>query len=215
MSDEHDEMPAALATRPPGYAEWLAELKSRVQAAQQRAALAVNRELLTLYWQLGRDILERQAQEGWGAGVIDQVSADLRAAFPEVKGFSRSNLKYMRAFAEAWPDLAIGQPPVGQLPWAPRARIASWRSTRYATRTSRWASRSTSLSRRCPRIWRRACRAWSRSSGSWGRWRDEPDPKTRAEEDRREATWKPPEAIRVLAFAHNRRRPYYWASRST
>gem|GEM_PF-13407 len=78
----------------------------------------MNRELLALYWQLGRDILDRQAREGWGAGVIDQVSVDLRIAFPEMKGFSRSNLKYMRAFAEAWPDLAIGQPPVGQLPWA-------------------------------------------------------------------------------------------------
>ena len=118
MSDQCDEMPAALAPRPPGYTEWLAELKARVQAAQQRAALSVNRELLTLYWQLGRDVLERQAREGWGAGIIDQVSADLRAAFPEIKGFSRSNLKYMRAFAEAWPDLEIGQPPVGQLPWA-------------------------------------------------------------------------------------------------
>jgi predicted nuclease of restriction endonuclease-like (RecB) superfamily len=110
--------PAALARRPSGYAEWLTELKSRIQAAQQRAALAVNRELLQLYWQLGRDILERQEQAGWGAGIVDQVAADLRAAFPEMKGFSRSNLKYMRAFAEAWPDpAAIGQQAVGQLPW--------------------------------------------------------------------------------------------------
>jgi len=132
VSDERDEMPAALATRPPGYAEWLAELKARVQAAQQRAALSVNRELLTLYWQLGRDILERQAREGWGAGVIDQVSADLRAAFPEIKGFSRSNLKYMRAFTEAWPDLEIGQPPVGQLPWAHHLVLLTKLKTREA-----------------------------------------------------------------------------------
>ncbi|MFZ5892560.1 MAG: PDDEXK nuclease domain-containing protein [Myxococcota bacterium] len=110
--------PAALAKRPPGYAEWLIDLKSRIHIAQQRAALAVNRELLQLYWELGRDILERQAQVGWGAGIVDQVAADLRAAFPEMKGFSRSNLKYMRAFAEAWPDPAtIGQQAVGQLPW--------------------------------------------------------------------------------------------------
>jgi predicted nuclease of restriction endonuclease-like (RecB) superfamily len=112
-----DDVPPSLAQRPPGYAEWLTDLKSRIHAAQQRAALAVNGELLLLYWQLGRDILERQAQAQWGGGILDQVSADLRAAFPNVKGFSRSNLKYMRAFAEAWPHFAIGQQAVGQLPW--------------------------------------------------------------------------------------------------
>jgi predicted nuclease of restriction endonuclease-like (RecB) superfamily len=106
-----------LARRPPGYAEWLTELKSRIHAAQQRAALVVNRELLQLYWQIGRDILERQAQEGWGAGIVDQVAADLRAAFPDVRGFSRTNLLYMRAFAAAWPEQAIVQQAVGQLPW--------------------------------------------------------------------------------------------------
>lgn len=111
-------MPAGLAKRPPGYLEWLAELKDRVHAAQQRATFAVNRELLQLYWQLGRDILDRQAQAGWGAGIVDQLSIDLRSAFPGMKGFSRSNLMYMRAFADAWPDGPIVQPPVGQLPWA-------------------------------------------------------------------------------------------------
>jgi len=111
-------MPAGLAKRPPGYPEWLAELKARVHSAQQRATFAVNRELLQLYWQLGRDILDRQAQVGWGAGVVDHLSIDLRSEFPGMKGFSRSNLMYMRAFAEAWPDGPIVQPPVGQLPWA-------------------------------------------------------------------------------------------------
>jgi hypothetical protein len=61
------------------YPEWLAELKARVHAAQQRATFAVNRELLQLYWQLGRDILDRQAQAGWGAGIVDQLSIDLRS----------------------------------------------------------------------------------------------------------------------------------------
>jgi predicted nuclease of restriction endonuclease-like (RecB) superfamily len=109
--------PASLVTRPAGYAEWLAEVKARVHAAQQRAALAANHELLRLYWGLGRDILERQARAGWGAGIVDQVSADLRAAFPAMKGFSRANLMYMRAFAEAWPEPEFVQQPVGQLPW--------------------------------------------------------------------------------------------------
>ncbi len=88
MMDDPNETPAALLARPAGYAEWLTELKTRIHAARQRAALSVNRELLSLYWQLGRDLLERQAAGTWGSGVIDQVSTDLRAAFPEMRGFS-------------------------------------------------------------------------------------------------------------------------------
>lgn len=102
---------------PEGYADWLADLKGRIHTAQQRATLAVNRELVLLYWQIGRDILARQASQGWGAKVIDRLAQDLRAAFPEMKGFSRANLMYMRAFAEAWPDAEIVQQAVGQLPW--------------------------------------------------------------------------------------------------
>lgn len=102
---------------PTDYASWLSDLKIRIQQAQQRATLTVNRELIALYWQLGKDILSRQAQQGWGAKVIERLSRDLRAAFPEMKGFSRANLLYMRAFAEAWPDAEIVQQAVGQLPW--------------------------------------------------------------------------------------------------
>jgi len=109
--------PASLTRAPAGYAEWLSDVKARIHAAQQRASLAVNRGLLTLYWQIGGDILERQKRGGWGAGIVDKVSADLRAAFPSMKGFSRANLMYMRAFAEAWPEADFVQQPVGQLPW--------------------------------------------------------------------------------------------------
>ena len=112
-----DKTPISLTPMPEDYADWLVELKTRIHAAQQRATLAVNRELVLLYWQIGHDILERQAEQGWGAKVIDRLSHDLRTAFPEMKGFSRSNLMYMRAFAEAWPDAAIVQQAVGQLPW--------------------------------------------------------------------------------------------------
>lgn len=101
----------------PGYADWLAELKVRVHRAQQRAALSVNRELVLLYWQIGRDILDRQARLGWGAKVIERLALDLRKSFPDIKGFSRANLMYMRAFAEAWPDDEIVQQLVGRLPW--------------------------------------------------------------------------------------------------
>ncbi|WP_426992450.1 PDDEXK nuclease domain-containing protein [Methylomonas sp. CM2] len=107
----------SLFDTPTGYTDWLTELKTRIHSAQQRAALSVNRELVLLYWQIGRDILERQAQQGWGAKVIERLSHDLRTSFPDMKGFSRANLMYMRAFAEAWPDVEIVQQLVGQLPW--------------------------------------------------------------------------------------------------
>ena len=111
------EKPIRLTEPPAGYAVWLTELKARIHTAQQRATLAVNRELVLLYWQIGRDILARQAEQGWGAKVIERLAEDLRLAFPEMKGFSRANLMYMRAFAEAWPDAEIVQQAVGQLPW--------------------------------------------------------------------------------------------------
>jgi predicted nuclease of restriction endonuclease-like (RecB) superfamily len=102
---------------PPGYAIWLDELKTRIHTAQQRAALAVNRELVLLYWQIGRDILARQEQNGWGAKVIERLAQDLRSAFPGIRGFSPRNLKYMRAFAAAWPEAEFVQQAAAQLPW--------------------------------------------------------------------------------------------------
>ncbi|NOL51523.1 DUF1016 N-terminal domain-containing protein [Pelistega suis] len=102
---------------PTDYGQWLADIKGRVLAARQKAALAANTELIALYWHIGRDILERQAVQGWGSKVIDRLGRDLREAFPEMKGFSRANLLYMRAFAEAWSDFEIVQQLVGQLPW--------------------------------------------------------------------------------------------------
>jgi len=111
------EFPASLTPTPSGYADWLADLKGRIHAAQQRAVLSVNRELVGLYWQIGRDILARQAVQGWGAKVIDRLGHDLRTAFPNIKGFSPRNLKYMRAFAEAWPDEEFVQAVLAQLPW--------------------------------------------------------------------------------------------------
>lgn len=111
------ELPVGLSPQPEGYADWLIDLKGRIHTAQQRAALAVNRELVLLYWQIGRDILARQTQQGWGTKVIDRLAHDLRTAFPDMKGFSPRNLKYMRAFADAWPDEAMVQGVLAQLPW--------------------------------------------------------------------------------------------------
>ena len=107
--------PASLVRVPAGYSEWLAELKRAITASRCRAVAAVNTELVKLYWRLGRDILERQAKLGWGAKIIDRLAHDLRTAFPGMRGFSRANLMYMRAFADAWPDLEIVQHLVGQL----------------------------------------------------------------------------------------------------
>jgi predicted nuclease of restriction endonuclease-like (RecB) superfamily len=110
-------MNPSLTTRPEGYEDFLRDLKQRIRTAQVRAVLAVNRELVLLYWQIGRDIVERQDRAGWGAKIIESLSADLRAAFPEMQGFSPRNLKYMKAFAETWPDLSLVQAALAQITW--------------------------------------------------------------------------------------------------
>jgi predicted nuclease of restriction endonuclease-like (RecB) superfamily len=102
---------------PVGYGELIEALKMQIRTAQVRAALSVNRELVLLYWHIGRSILERQGQEGWGSKVIDRLSQDLRREFPEMKGFSSRNLKYMRSFAEAWPEEIFVQQAAAQIPW--------------------------------------------------------------------------------------------------
>lgn len=98
------------------YEDFLHDLKERIRNSQIRAALAVNRELVLLYWQIGREILKRQQEQGWGTKVIDKLAKDLKREFPDISGFSRSNLLYMRAFAEAYPNEQIVQQLVGQIP---------------------------------------------------------------------------------------------------
>lgn len=109
--------PSKIDDTPTGYSQWLGELKDRIGSAQKRTVQAVNHELVLLYWQIGNDILTRQNEQGWGAKIVDRLSFDLRLAFPDMKGFSRANLMYMRAFAEAWSEEQIVQQLVGQLPW--------------------------------------------------------------------------------------------------
>lgn len=117
VKKKQKQLPATLASMPEGYQELLDGLKKRIRQARIRAGLAVNQELIKLYWQNGRDIWERQKQRGWGAKVIERLSVDLRHEFPEMRGLSPRNLQYMRTFAEAWPDLAIAQQLVAQIPW--------------------------------------------------------------------------------------------------
>ena len=102
---------------PDGYKDLLARVKADVQGTRLRAARAVNTELIGLYWRIGKLILDRQGQQGWGAGVIDRLAADLRRELGDQRGWSRSNLFSMRALAAAWPEQAIVQQAVGQLPW--------------------------------------------------------------------------------------------------
>jgi predicted nuclease of restriction endonuclease-like (RecB) superfamily len=99
------------------YQDLLVRLKAQIQTARVRAALAVNQELVLLYWRIGKEILTRQKEEGWGAKVIDQLGKDLRHEFPSMQGLSPRNLKYMRGLAEAWPDESIVQAPLAQLTW--------------------------------------------------------------------------------------------------
>ena len=105
------------AELPVDYATLLAELKQRIGGERLRMVLSANAAMVLLYWDIGRTILDRQSKEGWGAKVIDRLSNDLREAFPDMKGLSPRNLKYMRAFAEAWPDKAIVQGPLAQITW--------------------------------------------------------------------------------------------------
>jgi predicted nuclease of restriction endonuclease-like (RecB) superfamily len=102
---------------PDDYPELLERLKREIGVARTRAALAVNQELIGLYWRLGKEILERENTEGWGAKVVPALSRDLRSAFPEMTGLAVRNLRYMRDFARAWPDEAMLPQAVAKLPW--------------------------------------------------------------------------------------------------
>jgi predicted nuclease of restriction endonuclease-like (RecB) superfamily len=108
---------------PVGYDRLLRDIKAEVRVSRVTAAQSVNRELVMLYWFVGRRIMSAQRREGWGAKVIDRLAADLGRAFPDMRGFSPRNLKYMRAFAEAWPKESIVQQAVAQLPWGHNVRI--------------------------------------------------------------------------------------------
>ena len=134
------------------YVQLLETLKERIRSSRLKAALAVNEELILLYWGIGRDILHRQESAGWGAKVIDRLSSDLKRDFSEMTGFSPRNLKYMWAMAEAFPDREIVQRVIAQLPWghaitlveAVTRAISGFRATSCCARADRRVG-----SRRC------------------------------------------------------------------
>lgn len=142
--------PASGTPGPPGsYEEFLEDIKGRIRSAQARAARAINAELIEVDWQIGHEILRRQAEEGnrrgrGGPKIVERLSADLRSAFPGARGFSVRSLRYMRAFAAAWPEREMLQSDIAALPWAHVTLLLdklSGRPTRdwYAARASSWS----------------------------------------------------------------------------
>ena len=97
--------------------KFIEEVKSEIRKQRISVVLNANSSMICLYWNIGRAILKKQEEEGWGAKIIDRMAKDLKDAFPEMSGFSPRNIKYMRKFAESWPDFEIVQRVVAQIPW--------------------------------------------------------------------------------------------------
>ncbi|HEY5241302.1 MAG TPA: DUF1016 N-terminal domain-containing protein [Polyangiaceae bacterium] len=167
-------VPPSRLELPSGYAKTLREIKRRIREERLRVVMSANSAMVLLYWDIGRMILERQRTEGWGAKVIDRLGWDLSQSYPDMRGLSARNLKYMRAFAAAWPDRAIVQEPLAQLADA-AARGASGLVQKGtsppacdsggASRKARAASRSRASSSRTSASVR-SSRA-SRTSSGW------------------------------------------------
>jgi predicted nuclease of restriction endonuclease-like (RecB) superfamily len=110
-------LPEALKNMPEGYGGFIKLIKEQIIKKRLETIVAANSAMMMMYWEIGKAILERQKEEGWGAKVIDRMSHDLKNEFPDMNGFSPRNLKYMRKFAEAWTDVEIVQRTVAQIPW--------------------------------------------------------------------------------------------------
>lgn len=122
VAHKTDVAPASVAH---DYLALLDEVKARIQSAQYEALRAVNKQLVGLYWDIGQLIVARQHSEGWGKGVVEQLSTDLRVAFPDVGGFSTQNLWYMRQFFQEYSAAPKLQPLVGEIGWAHNLLIMS------------------------------------------------------------------------------------------
>ena len=138
-----------------GYLRFIDGIKTEIQNQRITVVMNANASMICLYWKIGRAILDMQEAEGWGAKVIDRMAADLKEAFPEMSGFSPRNIKYMRKFAECWPDFEIVQQVVAQIPWRTnrmlldklpdagaarfwicRSRVGLWNAAERASTTS-------------------------------------------------------------------------------
>lgn len=110
-------VPMSSSEMPEGYFSFIKQIKDTIVRQRLKTILAANTSMIMLYWELGHAILERQRNEGWGAKVIDRMSVDLKKEFPDMSGFSPRNLKYMKRFAEEWPDVELVQRTVALIPW--------------------------------------------------------------------------------------------------
>lgn len=105
------------------YLQFIEEIKNEIRRQRVAIVLNANSSMICLYWNIGKAILEKQENEGWGAKIIDRMAKDLKDAFPDMSGFSPRNIKYMRKFAECWPDFEIVQRVVAQLPWRTNIKL--------------------------------------------------------------------------------------------
>ena len=110
-------VPVGKDALPTDYRAVLDGLKERIQSERLRVTMSANSAMVLLYWDIGKTILERQQQQGWGAKIIDRLSHDLKTAFPDMSGFSPRNFKYMRKFADVWPEWGFVQQAAAQIPW--------------------------------------------------------------------------------------------------
>lgn len=109
--------PEVITNIPSGYVDFISEIKNKISHQFIQTRINASSDMINLYWHIGHEILQKQKSEGWGAKVIDRMAYDLKEAFPEMNGFSPRNLKYMRKFAEAWPDKELVQRTVALIPW--------------------------------------------------------------------------------------------------
>lgn len=103
--------------------QFIEEIKEEIQTEKLSVVLHANSKMICLYWKMGKAILKKQNEEGWGTKVIDRIAKDLKEAFPEMSGFSPRNIKYMRKFAECWPDFQFVQQVAAQIPWRTNIKL--------------------------------------------------------------------------------------------
>ena len=115
MSQDIIEQPKEMRSKK--YSDFLKRVKEKILSSQVKAAVSVNQELISLYWEIGSALVQKQKEEGWGAKAIEKLAKDLRFSFSNMKGFSLTNIKYMAQFSKIYPDFLNSQQIVGQIPW--------------------------------------------------------------------------------------------------
>ncbi|MGN1404660.1 MAG: DUF1016 N-terminal domain-containing protein [Erysipelotrichaceae bacterium] len=110
-------VPPKLSEMSESYLDFISTIKKEIESRRLKIVLNANSGMICLYWYIGNAILKKQKEEGWGTKVIDRMAKDLKDAFPDMSGFSPRNIKYMRKFAECWPDFEFVQRVVAQIPW--------------------------------------------------------------------------------------------------